>query len=68
MLCCVPVVVFCPVLCIGKSTLTVATQILSTVTIQGYTVELLFHVVPDHCLSNEIMIHRDLIALGFKEN
>lgn len=50
---------------IGKSNLYCNTQILATVTLQGHSVELLFHVVPDTSLDHEILIGRDLISLGF---
>lgn len=50
---------------IGKASVTSNSQILATVIIQDYPVELLFHVVPDYCLTNEVMIGRDLISLGF---
>lgn len=50
---------------IGKARLQCNFQILSIVVIQGHSVQLLFHVVPDNSLTNDILIGRDLIALGF---
>lgn len=50
---------------IGKSSLCCNTQIMATVTLQNYPVELLFHVVPDASLSNDILIGRDFVNLGF---
>lgn len=50
---------------IGKDSLVCHLQILSTVIIQTHSIELLFHVVPDQSLSNDILIGQDLVALGF---
>lgn len=47
---------------IGKSSLHCYIQIIATVTLQGYSVELLFHVVPDTSLVSDILIGRDLIT------
>lgn len=52
-------------LSIGKSSVQSNTQILATVNIQGLSIQLLFHVVPDHCIFHTIVVDRDLLTLGF---
>lgn len=50
---------------LGRSRVASNLQVLSQVIIKGYTIELMFHVVPDDYLGNDILIGRDLIAQGF---
>lgn len=50
---------------IGQSNVKCNVQILTTVTIQGYSMQLLLHVVPDYCISDSVMIGRDLLSMGF---
>lgn len=49
---------------VGKSSVLCDSQILSRVALNGYDVPILFHFVPDDYLNNDILVGRDLLALG----
>lgn len=49
---------------IGQTSVYSTVQILSTVDVDGILFEILLHVLPDHCLQYEIMIGREVLALG----
>ncbi|KAH9636953.1 hypothetical protein HF086_011299 [Spodoptera exigua] len=49
---------------VGKCSVTCDSQLLSEVTLCGHDVQILFHIIPDDYLKNDILIGRDLLALG----
>ena len=50
---------------IGNTCVKSTTQILSTVCIDGFTLEITFHVLPDSHLKYDIMIGREILSQGF---
>ncbi|CAH2106762.1 unnamed protein product [Euphydryas editha] len=48
---------------VGKSSVLCDSQILSSVALSGHDVQILFHIIPDDYLNNDILIGRDLLAL-----
>ena len=50
---------------IGNTCVKSTTQILSTVCINGFTLEITFHVLPDSHLKYDIMIDREILSQGF---
>lgn len=50
---------------VGKSSVLCDSQILSRIALGGHNVQILFHIIPDDYLNNDILIGRDLLALGF---
>lgn len=49
---------------IGDSSIVCTSQILAVVNIQNMNFEILFHVVPNHCLYTDVIIGRDLLGYG----
>lgn len=50
---------------IGNNTVTSTLQILSNVTISGYCLEVLFHVILNDCINYNIIIGREILSQGF---
>ena len=50
---------------IGNTCVKSTSQILSTVCINGFTLEIAFHVLPDKYLKYDIMIGREILSQGF---
>ena len=53
---------------IGQSAIFSTVQILSQIEIDDIPIEVLLHVLPDHCLHHDIMIGREVLALGLAVN
>lgn len=53
---------------IGQSSLNSSVQILITVEVDNLSFEVLFHVLPDHCLRHNIMIGRESLFQGLAVN
>lgn len=49
---------------IGQTSVASTVQILSLVQIDNVFLEILFHVLPDHCLKYHIMIGREILKHG----
>lgn len=49
---------------IGQTSISSTSQILTTIEVDGIHFEILLHVLPDYCLRHEIMIGREVLALG----
>uniref|UniRef100_A0A8D8VGV3 CCHC-type domain-containing protein n=1 Tax=Cacopsylla melanoneura TaxID=428564 RepID=A0A8D8VGV3_9HEMI len=50
---------------LGQSTVTSTSQVLSSVTIDGHQLEILFHIVPDKILNEPIVIGREIMKDNF---
>lgn len=50
---------------IGQTSVNSYVQVLGTVEIDDITLEVLFHVLPDHCLRYDVTIGREILEQGY---